>query len=95
MLLTITEYSKLARDENGNVLPLGDGRLASTAKTAVGTHVLNNKTRFIRFATDTVVQCAMDGTETAAGSELILANTTEFFAVKGGTTLDIEASPAS
>lgn len=95
MLLVITEYAKLAQDENGNVLPMGKNKIASTGKTGAATHALNAETTFIRVATDTAVQIDMAGGETGAGSEYLLANTTEFFAVIGGSTLDIEAAPAS
>lgn len=95
MLLTITEYAKLATDENGNVLPMGKNKIASTGKTGAATHALNADTKFVRIATDTAVQIDMAGGETAGGSEYLLANTVEFFAVKGGTTLDIETAPAS
>lgn len=95
MLLTITEYAGLAMDDRGNVLPMGRRKIASTGKTAAATHALNAQTTFVRIATDTAVQIDMAGGETGANSELLLAYTTEFFAVKGGTTLDIETAPAS
>lgn len=95
MLLTITEYAGLASDDNGNVLPMGRNKIASTGKTAAATHALDAQTRFVRIATDTAVQIDMSGGETAAGSEYLLAYTVEFFAVKGGITLDIETAPAS
>lgn len=95
MLLVITEYASLAMDANGNVLPMGSRRLASTGKTAAATHTLAGGTTFVRIATDTAVQIAMDGSETGANSEYLLANTSEYFSVKGGSTLDIETAPAS
>jgi hypothetical protein len=55
MLVTITEYTELARDANGAVLPLGTGKLALQSATAAGTVELTAGARFFRAATDTAI----------------------------------------
>jgi hypothetical protein len=91
MLVTITEFSQLARDSNGNVLPLGEGRIACNVRTTVGAFpALSGDTELVRIATDTAVQMDIRGGATDSSDELFMPGV-EFIAVTGGETLTIAA----
>jgi hypothetical protein len=90
VLVTITEFSRMARDENGNPLFLGEGRIACQARTSAGSFsALNDATTFIRIATDTAIQMDIAGGSTTAADELFPAGTVEFLSVRGGELLAI------
>lgn len=89
MIASITQFTQLAKDGNGNVLPLGEGRIACEAKTAAGSFAaLNARTRLIRVATDTALRMDILGGTTDTADELIPAGV-EYFSVHGGETLTI------
>lgn len=88
MLVTITEFSKLAQDANGECVYLGDDRIGCQSRTAAGAFTaLSARTRFIRIATDTAIQMDITGSATSGTDELFPANSVEYIAVKGGETL--------
>ena len=89
MLVTITQFSRLARDDNGAALPLGEGRIACDVRTSDGDFsALDGSTRFVRIATDTPVQLDIAGGETDSADELFMPGV-EYIAVRGGETLSI------
>lgn len=89
MIVTITQFARLANDGNGNVLPLGADRLACEARTSVGAFAaLNANTRLVRICTDTTIRLDIAGGTTDTADELFLPGT-EYIAVKGGETLTI------
>lgn len=93
MLVTITEFSRMARDDNGNPLYLGEGRIACQARTSAGAFVaLNDATTFIRIATDTGIQMDIAGGSTTSTDELFPAGSVEYLSVRGGLTLTIAAA---
>lgn len=62
MIVTITEFAQLARDQNGNVLPLGSHRIGCQELTAAGAfNALQTSTSFVRLATDTGIRLTIDG----------------------------------
>lgn len=87
MLVTITQYRKLAIDANGNVLPLGGDRISGEELTlADDATALDPGARFVRIATDTPVQ--ISGVGGTGDADLYLPGV-EFIAVKGGETLTV------
>ena len=93
MLVTISEFSQLATDQNGNILPLGQRRTACQARTSAGAFTaLGAGTRFVRVATDTAIQLDILGGSTTSADELFPANSVEYLAVRGGETLTIAAA---
>lgn len=92
MLVTITEFSRMARDDNGSPLYLGEGRIACQARTSAGAFTaLNDATTFVRLATDTSVQLDIVGGTTNSADELFPAGSVEYLAVRGGEILTIAA----
>ena len=92
MLVTITQFAMLARDENGNILPLGKHRLACEARTTDGAFTaLNTGCSFVRLATDTAIQLDIVGGTTDSTDELFPAGV-EYIAVDGGEVLTIAAA---
>lgn len=90
MLVTITEYARIAQDANGNPLYLGKDRIGCQARTSVGAFTaLNADTSFVRIATDTAIQMDVAGGTTSSTDELFPANGVEYLAVNGGETLTI------
>lgn len=90
MLVTITQFSSLAYDVNGNPLPMGKTRTACEKRTAAGAFApLASNTKFIRLATDTAIQMDVTGGTTDTSDELFPANSSEYVAVNGGETLTI------
>ena len=76
---TITQFSQLARDANGNVLPMGGRRIASQTLTAAGAaSALDADCEFVRIATDTAYTSDVYG-----GSDLHPANSVEYFPANG------------
>lgn len=62
MIVTVTEFATLARDQNGFILPLGSKRLVCQELTAAGSFAaLQKTTRFIRLASDTGIRVYIDG----------------------------------
>ena len=89
MIVTITQFAKLAYDGNGQLLRLGSDRIACEARTTVGAFAaLNINTRFVRVATDTAMRLDIAGGTTDTQDELFMPGV-EFIAVKGGETLTI------
>lgn len=90
MLVTLTQFAALAQDQDGNVLPLGENRLACQALTAAGSFTaLQSGARFVRIATDTAIQLDIAGGSTTTADEFFPANSVEYIAVHGGETLTI------
>lgn len=93
MIVSITQFARLARDLNGSAMPLGSGRLACEVRTSAGAFVaLGGGTRLIRIATDTAIQLDIAGGSTSAADELFPANSVEYVAVRGGEILTIAAA---
>jgi hypothetical protein len=98
MPLDITEYTSLASDSSGNVIPTGlePSRLvqqvqitgASAQSAAVG-----DVTRFVRIHTDATCRIAFGANPTAtSGSQRLQAGGTEFFGVRPGTKIAVISS---
>lgn len=91
MIVTITQFRTLARDEAGNVLPLGKDRTATQARTTVGAFTaLAADTSIIRLATDTAIHMDIEGGSTNTSDELFMPGV-EYLAVDGGEVLTIAA----
>lgn len=89
MLVTITQFRELARDNNGNVVPLGSDRIGCEARTSAGAFTaLKGEVRFVRVATDTPIQMDIAGGSTDTTDELFVPGV-EYVAVRGGETLTI------
>ena len=89
MIVTITQFASLAKDVQGNPMPLGDQRVACEARTTAGAFaVLATGTSFIRIATDTAIRLDIAGGTTDTSDELFPAGV-EFISVNGGETLTI------
>ena len=86
MITTITQYDRLAKDADGNALPVGVARIGSEARTSVGAFAaLDASAAFIRVASDTAVKIT-DGT--SGGNPMFVpANVPEYFGVSGGEVL--------
>ncbi len=93
MIVSITQFQRLARDGNGTMMPLGGDRIACETRTAAGAFAaLGVGTRLIRIATDTAIQMDIAGGATTAADEFFPANSVEYLAVHGGETLTIAAA---
>lgn len=80
MLVTITEYTELATDGNGNKIPVGLDPSGRQELTADGTaDPIGGGSKFVRIATDTAIR--VDG-------DLIMPGA-EFFAVYAGQELEV------
>lgn len=91
MLVTITSYSHLAWDGNGNPLPASGmvNRIDCQEFTAAGeTDPLEPRTRLVRVATDTPVRINFGGDEDSGPAELVMPGV-EHFNVRGGAVLTI------
>lgn len=89
MIVTITQFSQLAKDGNGNVIPLGEIRTACEARTSAGAFTtLKSSTRFVRIATDTAIRLDIAGGTTDTADELFPPGV-EYISVRGGETLTI------
>ncbi len=92
-VLQITEYAELARDRQGNQVPVGkEPAIASqtvTYTTSTNSSAFDNKTRFIRVYADTRAHIAFgSGTQTATATNTRLAaDAAEYFGVIGGQQL--------
>lgn len=92
MLVTISQFRQLAKDQDGNLLPLGNDRLACEKRTAVGAFTaLDPDAAFIRIATDTAIQMDITGGATTSDDEFFPANSVEYLSVNGGEVLTIAA----
>lgn len=90
MLVTITQFERQARDANGNLLYVGEGRIACEARTSAGSFTeFDTRTKFIRIATDTSIQMDIAGGATTSADELFPAGSIEYLGVKGGETFSI------
>lgn len=93
MIVSITQFTRLATDQNGNVLPLGLDRVACEVRTTAGAFAaLSAGTKFVRVATDTAIHMDIAGGSTTSADELFPANSVEYLAVRGGETLTIAAT---
>lgn len=87
MIISVSQFRRLAQDIDGNVLPLGEnggdylGTIRLTATGATG--ALHDDARFVRIATDTAVSADIYGTT----PEFLPAGDVEFFPVRGGQTI--------
>jgi hypothetical protein len=62
MIVTLTEFATLARDQNGFILPLGSKRLVCQELAGAGPFIaLQKTTRFVRLASDTGIRVYIDG----------------------------------
>ena len=87
MIVTITQFASLAKDESGNSLPLGDERSSCQARTTAGAFTaLDLGTSFVRIATDTPIRMDIEGGTTDTADELFPAGV-EFISVDGGEVL--------
>jgi len=85
MLVTLSQFVRLGKDNNGNVMPLAKDRISCEARTVVGSFAaLSVNTQFIRIATDTAIRVNFASGTTTTSDELIPANSTEYLAVNGG-----------
>lgn len=92
MLVTITQFERMARDANGNPLYLGEGRIGCQALTGAGAFTaLDGRTKFVRIATDSAIQMDIAGGTTTSADELFPAGSCEYLAMRGGETLTIAA----
>lgn len=93
--VTISEYSILRRDREGNVLPVTPKPDFSKGYVPTGSpqssDTFDPETRFIRVATDTALHMAQDEPATT-DHPLIPAGSVEVFGVKGGHVSFIVAS---
>ena len=93
MIVSISQFSTLAQDQNGNVLPLGKQRLACEVRTSAGAFTaLSANCRFVRIATDTAIHLDIDGGATTSADELFPAGCVEYLAVDGGETISFAAT---
>ena len=93
MLVTLSQFTKLGKDANGNVMPLAVDRISCEARTSVGAFsALNAATRYVRLATDSSIQMDMAGGATTSADELFPAGSVEFLAVNGGEVFTFAAA---
>lgn len=95
MIVDITEYSELPRDQQGRMVAAGmepsqrNQQVAITAGS-VQCAALGDSTRFIRIHTDGAIRIAFGTNPTASGaSQRLAANSTEFFGVWPGTKIAV------
>lgn len=89
MIVSITEFSTIATDSNGQAVPLGHGRTACNVRTVVGAFpALGRDTKIIRVATDTNIRMDITGGTTDTADELFLAGV-EYLSVNGLEVLTI------
>ena len=85
----IAEYAELAKDELGNIVPVGKEPAIATQTvsftTTTASAAFNKLTRFIRISVDTEAHFIVAGTPVATTSHpQIMADTVEYFGVEGG-----------
>lgn len=86
MLITITQFLRVARDENGAELPMGDGFKAGAERTSAGAFsALHGDTKLVRIATDTAVKLG----GLYSGHSPLLMPGESWFKVAGGDTLTV------
>lgn len=93
MASTITYFTHLARDANGNVLPVAAASTRLGCVTISGTGDLPAPVpaaaTVARLATDEVMAINIAGKDAPGDAELFMPGV-EFFEVIGGTTLSVE-----
>lgn len=91
-ICNITEYQYLA-DVKGNSAQCGfhDGNETVTNKTynAATDHILQSTTNFIRLKPDTLLYWTLGGTATTTNGVKMLADESEVFGVKPGSTISL------
>ena len=87
----ISEYADLARDGDGNIIPVGAAPAVATQKiaftgTAGVSAAFNNRTKFVRIYLDTAgyILFGTAPTATTASDTPMAATTPEYFGVIGG-----------
>lgn len=87
MIVTLAEFSELARDDYGGRMQLGGGHLASQTVTAAGAFAATQaNAELVRIGTDTAITVDVyDGSDPL----FMPANSVEFFPVAGGQTLTV------
>ena len=86
MKVTITQLKGIGFDDNGTPLPIGGAYNGEQVLTAAGSvTAMASGTSLVRIATDTAIQGNFYGT----GSQLIPANTVEFFPAIAAQTFAI------
>lgn len=87
--VTVSAYAALPVDINGHcvpiagITPLYKGTFGTTAETPA----LPDSTRFVRIATDTAICVKRDGAGADGTSDLMPANTAEFFGAFEGVVV--------
>jgi hypothetical protein len=90
MHTTIHQFKRLAADDNGNLMPMGDGLNGSQRLTAVGNaNAITEPTRFVRIATDTAITVNVYG---GTAPVLLPAGAVEFFPVVKDQVLAVAAA---
>lgn len=84
----ITEYKKLAKDDEGNILPIGETEIATQSvsyTSSTASSAFNADTRWIRVSSDAAVHLSFGPAPTATvASTRLGANFTDWFRVQGG-----------
>jgi hypothetical protein len=90
-LMYITEYSKLARDEDGHIIQAGQEpalarQFITFTATAGASAAFNNSTRFVRISCDSAAFLTFGLTPVAVTAQdtPVAASTAEFFGVLPG-----------
>ncbi len=81
MIVTITQFTALAKDGKGNYMPMGASPVSSEARTTAGAFAaMNSGSKFARVASDTAVKL----TDASGNVQYFPANTPEYVGLKGG-----------
>jgi hypothetical protein len=89
MIVTMTEFAQLARDQNGHLIPLGTNRLVCQELTGAGAfQALQGATRFVRLASDTGLRVYVDG----GYYGFFPPGGVEFKAMEGGAVISVTAA---
>lgn len=90
MIVSISQFAKMATGIHGNRAPFVKDRLACQVRATNGSFAaLDQNCRFVRVATDTAMFMNITGGPTSGNDEFFPANTVEYIAVDGGETLTI------
>lgn len=89
MIVTISQFARMATDANGKPIFMGRDRIACEARTTAGTFgALQPEAKFVRVASDTSIHIDVTGGATSNQDDLFLPGA-EYFAVNGGEELSI------
>lgn len=96
-VVDVTEYSQMAKDASGRLLPAGQ-EPGYTQQVAIGgasaqSAAFGGQTTFIRVHTDAACRIAIGSNPTAAATtQRMAAGSTEFFGVKSGHKIAVITS---